>query len=315
MHDISVKRSVPPQPLKTAVLFLPFIRLDTTKRVFEAIRLARPIRLYIAADGPRESKPGEDEKVKVVRDYVMNHIDWECDVKTLFCEKNLGCKYGLSDSISWFFKNEEMGIILEDDCLPHPSFFRFCDELLEKYRLDERIGIISGDNFQFGKRRTKDSYYFSQYVHIWGWASWRRTWQKYDVEMELWPSVKDGEWLFDILKNKKQIKYWQDILEAVYNNKIDTWDYQLNFSCWINSRLNIMPNINLISNIGFGADAGRTTQKNKFSEIQAHEMRFPLSHPPLIIRNALADGMTARIQFSKLSIIARIANKIRRMIP
>ena len=132
--------------------------------------------------------------------------------------------------------------------------------------------------------------------------------------MKLWPDVKDGEWLSDILHNKKLIKYWHDIFEAVYNNKIDTWDYSLNFACWINSSLNIMPNNNLISNIGFGTDAARTTRKNQFSEIQAIEMRFPLSHPPMIIRDALADSITERDQFSKPFIISRIANKIWRMI-
>lgn len=314
MQDNSPYTFTPPQPLKTAVLFLVFNRLDTTKQVFEAIRLAKPPRLYIAADGPRDSRPGEDEKVKAVRDYVMGHIDWDCEIKTLFREKNLGCKYAVSGSIDWFFENEEMGIILEDDCLPHPSFFQFCQELLARYQEDERIGIISGDNFQFGKRRTQYSYYFSRYTHIWGWASWSRTWQKYDVEMELWPKVKDGEWLSDILQNKKLVKYWQNIFEAVFNNKIDTWDYQLNFSCLINSRLNIMPNSNLISNIGFEADGTHTTVKTKISNIQAVEMKFPLSHPSVIIRDALADSMTERDHFSKPFIISRIANKIRRMI-
>ncbi len=299
-----------PRPLKTAVLFLIFNRPDTTKQVFEAIRQAKPPRLYVAADGPRDSRSGEDEKVKAVRDSVMDHIDWDCEFKTLFREKNLGCKYAVSSGINWFFENEEMGIVLEDDCFPHPSFFRFCEELLERYREDERIGIISGDNFQFGKRRTQDSYYFSRYTHIWGWASWRRTWQKYDVGMKLWPTIKEGGWLSDILQNKKQVKYWQNIFEAVYNNKIDTWDYQLNFACWINATLNIMPSDNLVSNIGFGVDASRTTQKNKFSEMQVIEMGFPLVHPQIIIRDVLADNITEKGQFVSPSIASRIKNKI-----
>lgn len=301
-------RSCPP------ILLTIFNRPETTRQVFEAIRAAKPPRLYVAADGPRDSRPGEDAKVKDVRDYVMGHIDWDCEVKTLFRDKNLGCKYAVSGGIDWFFENEEMGIILEDDCLPHPTFFRFCEELLERYRNDERIMMISGDNFQIGKRRTHDSYYFSRYTHIWGWASWRRTWQKYDVGMKQWPTVKDGEWLSDILQNKKLIKYWHDIFESVFNNKIDTWDYQLNFACLINSMLNIMPNDNLISNIGFGADALRTTKKNRLTEIPVSEMRFPLLHPPMIIRDALADSMIERDQFTKHFIISRIAKKIGRMI-
>lgn len=314
MQDNSLNTFVPPQPLKTAILFLIFNRLDTTKQVFEAIRKAKPPRLYIAADGPRNSRPGEDAKVEAVRDYVMGHIDWDCEVKTLIREKNLGCKYAVSSAIDWFFENEEMGIILEDDCLPHPSFFRFCEELLERYREDERVGIISGDNFQFGKRRTQYSYYFSRHTHIWGWASWRRTWKKYDVGMKIWPAVKDGGWLSDILQNKKLVKFWQDIFEAVYNNKIDAWSYYLTFACWINSTLNIMPNSNLISNIGFGAGAVHTTPKNHLSEIPLIEMKFPLSHPPMMIRDALADSVTECDQFTRPFILSRIAKKIGEMI-
>jgi hypothetical protein len=300
--------------LKSPVLFLIFNRPDTTKQVFEAIRKAKPPRLYVAADGPRDSRSGEDAKVKAVRDYVLDHIDWGCEVKTLFRDKNLGCKYAVSSAIDWFFEHEEMGIILEDDCLPHYSFFRFCEELLELYRDEERIGIISGDNFQFGKRRTHDSYYFSRYAHIWGWASWRRTWQKYDVEMKQWPDVKTQEWFSYILRDKKIVRYWIHIFDDVFNNKIDTWDYQLNFACLINSTLNIMPNDNLISNIGFGADASRTSKKNRLTEIPVSEMRFPLLHPPMITRDALADGMTERDQFIKPFVISRIVKKIGRLI-
>ncbi|MFP4332877.1 MAG: hypothetical protein ACLFQJ_06210, partial [Campylobacterales bacterium] len=136
----------PPHPLKTAVLFLVFNRLDTTKQVFEAIRQAKPPRLYVAADGAREAKEGEDQKVKAIREYILQHIDWDCEVKTLFREKNLGCKIAVSSAITWFFENEEMGIILEDDCLPSQSFFWFCEELLERYKDDMRIMMVSGYN-------------------------------------------------------------------------------------------------------------------------------------------------------------------------
>lgn len=314
MNKISSEQFTPPHPLKTAVLFLIFNRLDTTKQVFEAIRLARPPRLYIAADGPRDSRLGEDNKVKSVQDYVMEHIDWGCEVKTLFRDKNLGCKYAVSSAIDWFFENEEMGIILEDDCLPHPSFFRFCEELLELYHNDERFGIISGDNFQFGKRRTNDSYYFSRYAHIWGWASWRRTWEKYDVAMKQWPYVKRNDLLSDILRHKKLVRYWVNIFDDVFNNKIDSWAYQLNFACLINSMFNIMPNNNLISNIGFGDNALHTIKFNKFSAMPVSGMRFPLLHPNVIIRDVLADGTTERDQFTKPFIISKIARKIRRTI-
>jgi len=313
MKNILPEQFTSPHPLKTAVLFLIFNRLDTTKQVFEAIRKAKPPRLYIASDGPRDSSPDEDNKVKAVRDYVIGHIDWDCEVKTLFREKNLGCKYAVSGAITWFFENEEMGIILEDDCLPHPSFFRFCEKLLECYREDERIGIISGDNFTFGKRQTNDSYYFSRYAHIWGWASWRRTWQKYDVRMKQWPYVKRNDLLLDILRHKKLVRYWINIFDDVFNKKIDSWAYQLNFACLINSMFNIMPNNNLISNIGFGDNALHTIKFNKFSAMPVSEIRFPLLHPNVIMRDALADRITERDQFSKSLIISRIAKIIKRV--
>ena len=311
-HFAHIGMSTSEWHLKTPVAFLIFNRPDTAARVFEAIRSARPHKLLVVADGPRPDRPGEAEKCDATR-AIIEQVDWPCEVLKNYSDTNLGCKRRVSSGLDWVFETAPEAIILEDDCLPHPSFFRFCEELLERYREDERIGIISGDNFQFGKRRTHDSYYFSRYAHIWGWASWRRTWQKYDAEMKLWPVVKRHEWLSDILRDKKLVRYWIAIFDDVFNNEIDTWDYQLNFACWINSILNIMPNDNLISNIGFRADASRTTKKNKFSEMPISEMRFPLLHPRIIIRDALADGMRERYQFTK-PIISRIAKKIGRMI-
>ena len=174
----------PPAPLQTAVLFLVFNRLDTTRRVFEAIRKAQPPRLYIAADGARVGKHGEAEKVQAVRDYTMKNIDWKCEVKTLFRDQNLGCKYAVSGGISWFFEQEEQGIILEDDCLPSQSFFWFCEELLERYADDEQIFIITGYNKQQRWHPEIYDYFFSNFGGIWGWASWRRAWAHFDGDMK-----------------------------------------------------------------------------------------------------------------------------------
>jgi len=196
----------PPCPLHTPVLFLVYKRPDTTRQVFEAIRQAKPPRLYVAADGPKKNVPGEAEKVKQVREIISNGVDWDCEVKTLFRDENLGCKYGPVEGINWFFKNEEEGIILEDDTLPSQSFFWFCQELLERYKDDTRIMVISGDNFQNGITRGTCSYYFSRYNHIWGWASWRRAWKYYSVDMKLWPDVAKNQGLNNSLK-KKQMLY------------------------------------------------------------------------------------------------------------
>ena len=181
---------VPPYPLKTAVLFLVFNRLDATKQVFETIQKAKPPRLYIAADGARNNKDGESEKVKAVHDLILDNIDWQCEIKTLFREKNLGCKYAVSGAISWFFKNEEMGIILEDDCLPNQSFFWFCEELLKRYKDNMKIWHIGGASFQNGIKRGYADYYFSKYNHVWGWASWASRWKFYDTELR---SIKNTE--------------------------------------------------------------------------------------------------------------------------
>lgn len=309
MQDISGTNFAPPHPLKTAVLFLVFNRPDTTIQVFEAIRKAKPPRLYVAADGPRDSRHGEDEKVKTVRDYVMDHIDWDCEVKTLFREKNLGCKYGVSGGIDWFFKNEEEGIILEDDCLPAQSFFWFCEDLLERYRNDERVMQICGSNFLNGWRRNGDSYYFSKYGPIWGWASWRRAWSHYDVDMKLWPAVKKKKIYLDFCDGNKDIAFRLNLYDKLYAGEIDTWDYQWGFSKMINSGLSATTNVNMISNIGFGKDGTHVTDGNSpFAAMQVSSLCMPFFHPEFIIRDHLSDQRYLRALLFP-TIIDRIIRK------
>lgn len=194
--------------LKTPIAFIIFNRPDTTARVFAEIAKAKPPKLLVVADGARSNRQGEAEKVAATR-AIIEQVNWPCEVITNFSDKNLGCKNRVSTGIDWVFEQVPEAIILEDDCLPDPSFFRFCEEMLEKYRDDQRIGMISGDNLQFGRRRNNDSYYFSRYVHIWGWASWRDKWQSsYDVRMKKWPEVRDGNWLVDMVRNKKEASVW-----------------------------------------------------------------------------------------------------------
>jgi hypothetical protein len=218
----------------------------------------------------------------------------------------------VSSGIDWVFEQVEEAIILEDDCLPAPGFFRFCQELLERYRYDQRVGMISGNNFQFGNRRGDDSYYFSKYVHIWGWASWRDRWSaSYDVKLEKWPRIRDEGWLVDIAGGKTEAKYWQNIFELVYRDKIDTWDYQWVFANWTEGRLNVMPSVNLISNIGFGENATHTHQGSIFADMDIDEISFPLQHPQFMIRNTLADTYTYKIMFHRL-LWKRVASRIKR---
>ena len=216
---------VPPHPLDTAVLFLVFNRPDVTKQVFDTIRKARPPRLYIAADGARSEKKGEEDKVSQVRK-IVGQVDWDCDVKTLFREKNLGCKVAVSSAIDWFFENEEMGIILEDDCLPNQSFFWFCEKLLEKYKDDMRIGQICGFNPLIKINIQNESYLFSKFGPIWGWASWRRAWNKYEVAILSWNEIKKRNLVSFFTDSYSETKWRIDVFNKIYNNKIYTWDYQ-----------------------------------------------------------------------------------------
>jgi hypothetical protein len=289
---------------KTPVLFLVFNRPDMTQQVFNQIRNTKPSRLYVAADGPRLNKSGEAEKVKQVRELIQSGVDWDCEVKTLFREQNLGCRRAVSNAITWFFEQEEEGIILEDDCLPHPTFFRFCTELLHKYRSDSRMMMISGNNFQFGQRRTRYSYYYSRYSHIWGWATWRRAWEFYDVNMKSWPEIEEGQWLEDILRgDETAIWFWREKFNAVQKGEIDSWAYIWLLSIWMQNGLSITPNYNLVSNIGFGTEATHTrTEKQTMANMAIQPISFPLEHPPFVIRDSKLDGVTERWIFKHTSL-------------
>ena len=296
--------------LKTPILFLVFNRLRTTKEVFESIRSAKPIKLYIACDGARNDKEHESEKVKSVQEFILNSIDWECDIKTLFRKENLGCKYAVSSAIDWFFDLEDQGIILEDDCLPSQSFFWFCEELLERYKNNNRIGQISGNNFQNGIKRGDSDYYFSIYNHIWGWASWANRWKNYDVELQ---NFNKSYFIEDMFDDKKTIKFWKDRFQDIKLQKIDTWDYQWTFQMWKQKQLTILPNVNLIKNIGFGEDATHTINENDFSNIEYSHLAVK-KHPVEIIQNKEADKYTSKRMFNKKSFYIRIINKIKEIL-
>lgn len=304
MQKISSNTFIPPHSLKTAVLFLVFNRPDTTKQVFEAIRQAKPPRLYVAADGPRAEKAGEAEKVKQAR-RIATQVDWDCEVKTLFRDKNLGCKYAVSGAIDWFFENEEEGIILEDDCLPSQSFFWFCEELLERYRDDMRVWHIGGIN-PIDKQLFSTTYYFSQYNRIWGWATWKRAWKFFDPEILLWPEIKQKKLHFAFF-NKRAARYWEKIWDRIYANKIDTWDYQW-FFCRVIQGKAIIPCVNLVSNIGFNKDGTHTHNQNEsLSKLVTGEVVFPLIHPTFIIEDAKRDKLWSDMLLnSHMNLLSRI---------
>ena len=279
-----VEKFIPPYPLKTPVLFLIFKRLDTTKQVFEQIKKAKPPRLYIAADGPRDHVKGEAEKVKAVREYVLSNIDWNCEVKTLFREKNLGCGKAVSQAITWFFENEEMGIILEDDCLPSQSFFWFCEELLERYKDDMRVGQISGFNYGYKNKDLKYDYFFSKYPMIWGWASWANRWKNYSLDLEDFDEIKALNF-FNLLFDKKELRKRLSVFNRVKNNEIDTWDYQWSFALYKNIQFTVIPKKNYILNLGFGEDSTHTFIKNPYEHLTLEETNKSLEHPKYIVQD------------------------------
>lgn len=278
--------------MNTPVAFIIFNRPDVTRRVFDAIARAQPKRLLVVADGPRNSE--EAEKCWETR-AIIEQVNWDCEVLSNFSDVNIGCKGRVSSGLDWVFENCEEAIILEDDCLPHESFFPFCEELLERFRNDERVGMICGSNFQQGTRVSTDSYFFTLNVTAWGWASWRRAWQNYDVSMNRWPALRESDWLEDLLVNPVAVKYWRETLESTYLGEQNTWDYQFFFSWWASNALAAIPQTNLVTNIGFG-DASTHTRDTlpTMANLPLVGMEFPLKHPTAIEINREADTRAFR---------------------
>ncbi|MEO1298117.1 MAG: nucleotide-diphospho-sugar transferase [Cyanobacteria bacterium J06636_16] len=265
----------PSPPLKSAVLLLTFKRLDTTQKVLQAIGSVKPQRLYISSDGPRSHKEGESEQIQAVRDYVTQNVDWDCEVKTLFREENLGCKYAVFSAMKWFFDHEEAGIILEDDCLPNQSFFWYCAELLEKYQGDRRIAMISGRNDLDGYKASDDNpYFFSSRGLIWGWATWRRTFETFDVELGTakrpvcpWKLARSSTSVIEFLYRRRN-------LQRIRNQEVSSWAYPWSINMLLNRQLAIIPTHNMIRNIGFDEFATHTL-KVKTDRVPVHELSFP----------------------------------------
>lgn len=294
-----------PEALDTPVLFIIFNRPETTRIVFEAIRQARPKRLYVAADGPRAGLANDAERCESARQIALK-ADWPCHVFTLFRNENLGCGKALSAGISWFFENEPEGIILEDDCLPSRSFFGYCQELLRKYRNDKRIMHIGGNNFLNGRQNEGASYYFSQCGHIWGWATWARAWKNYDFKMAAFPYLNRNGYFKHFFLNDIERFYRLRKLSQVYTSQLDTWDYQWDFARYINHGLSIVPMDNLVMNLGFGSEATHTKNgASKYLKLKANDIALPLKHPKRIVRDWNSDK-----RYFKTLIVERLLSKL-----
>ena len=279
--------------------------------MFAEVARAKPAKLLLIADGPRAGHAGDEENCAATR-AVVERVDWECEVLRNYSDVNLGCKLRPASGIDWVFENVEEAIILEDDCLPHPSFFRFCEELLEKYRDDERVMMISGNDFQHGENATPYSYRFSRYTNTWGWASWRRAWRCFDVQMRMWPLLEDTEWLVEVLGNKEAAAHWQAVFARTFQASDTVWDFQWLFSCWIQNGLSISPSVNLVSNIGFGEDATHTKSTSEIANLPISEMAFPLRHPPWMLRDRAADELIFKLYAQQeLSADSNLSRRIR----
>lgn len=304
----------PQKTLKTPVAFLIFNRPDVTQKVFNEIRKARPEKLFVIADGPRNKE--DNEKCFQTRS-IIDQIDWKCEIHKNYSDTNMGCKNRVSSGLDWVFTNNEEAIILEDDCLPNQSFFWFCQELLEKYRHDNKVMHISGDNFQFENKNFKcnESYYFTHIPHIWGWASWKRAWKLYDVNINEWPKIKSNNKIKEIFKDDATTARWEDTFQNYYEQKVDSWDGQWSFTCIANDGVCIVPKVNLVSNLGFGKEATHTTSKdgNKLAMLSTQTINFPLIHPATIKINENAEEYVMNYIFN-VQRYAGVTQKLRRFL-
>jgi hypothetical protein len=299
--------------IRTPILFVVFNRPELTKRVFQKIRGVKPSDLYIAADGPRQDRPDDLEKCRETRE-IINQIDWPCTVKTLFREKNLGCKMAVSSAIDWFFDQVEGGVILEDDCLPNQSFFYYCEDMLEGHKTNDKIMMISGMNICGEWKYPAQDYHFSYYGGIWGWATWRRAWKHYDLDMKQW---NDREIRKSIRAMLGPVKYLErkTMYDAAFKKKIDTWDYQWSLARLANAGLAIVPARNLVSNIGFSAEATNSKDtKNKLANQKTFELNFPLRYNPNTKADNKYDSAFIRIEYNCTNAISYLLFIIKQLI-
>jgi hypothetical protein len=309
MHQIN-----PCNPdFNTPVVLFIFNRPDTTQLVFDSIKKIRPSKLYIISDGPRDTKSGEYEKVAQSRK-IATSIDWECNVILNFSDKNMGCKRRISSGIDFVFSSTEEAIFLEDDCVPNETFFYYCSELLERYRHNDTVTFINGTNHIGELTETlSESYYFTRYPHVHGWASWAKKWKKgYDVDLREWPNVLANQLLNKLFSSKEEERFWKLKFNAVYNQSIDTWDYQVAHWMFLSSKLAVAPKENLITNIGyFREDATHTSGGGKFANLPSKSIPLPLTHPKDVKQNIMFDRLESN-DYSVPNIFARYLKRILR---
>jgi hypothetical protein len=274
------------------VLLIVFNRPDTTVEVFNSIRQIKPKKLFIAADGPRENNEKDATMCPKVKE-IVNQVDWNCEVLTYYREKNVGCAKNVSEAISWFFRNVEYGIILEDDTIPNQSFYGFCEQMLLKYQFENKIKLISGTNFLFEHHEClKDYYYYSNLCSIWGWATWRRAWNEFTFNI--------GEVEFELINKRYKNKiYKKNIFKMIKGSalKMDTWDTFWLYNVVKNNGISIVPSKNLVANIGFQGTHYNLTDENSYGVLNmpTYDLSIDnLVHPKLINVNYKLDDIAIK---------------------
>jgi len=299
-------------PFTTPIVLIIFKRPHTTKQVFEVIQTLQPCQLFVIADGPNPEHPGEIEKCAATR-AIIDQVDWKCEVYKKYSDINLGCKERVFTGLNWVFSQVEEAIILEDDCIPELSFFRFCQELLERYRHNDRVFQITGENTH-GYRCLDSSYYFSAYSFYWGWATWKRAWKYFDGSLKQWPQLRESQWLQDYLGDYPSAQYWAEIFDLTYNG-FNSWGWAWTFTCFVNQGLCAVPNQNLISNIGFGEDAAHTHwEVDEIANLPTQSIELPLKNPTEIKRNYKADKVIDKMRFTGRKYLLKIQQQVSKKI-
>ena len=301
--------------LKTPVILIVFNRPELTRRVFARVAEAKPKRLLIIADGPRAGREGEPERCAEVR-AIVSAVDWPCRVERNYADANLGCRRRVISGLDWAFEQVDEAIILEDDVLPDPTFFPYCEQMLDRYRAEDRVAMVTGFNIGADVAEAPHSYYFSALTHIWGWATWRRAWQHYDERMTAWPEVRRAGALEEVFREPSALRYWTPILEGMYRGTgPNTWDYQWMFANIASGRLSVTPAVNLVENIGFGAEATHVTDPKGAPCVRVGRMQFPLRHPEEVEPARELDRIDQRAsQWHTPPIPKRALRKVRRVL-
>jgi hypothetical protein len=293
------------------IVLIVFNRVDLAQRVFNIVKEKKPKKLYIIADGARSEIEGEELKCVQTR-AIFDEIDWPCEITKIYANENLGCGKRIYSGLTEVFKHEQRAIILEDDCVASHFFFQFCDELLDQYADDSRIGMISGNNFIEEECIYPESYHFSQFTHIWGWATWRRAWLQYDFNMTGWEEKKAQNWLGSIFKDDRDVKSWERRFNKAAQGK--SWGYQFVYTSIIQNWLCVMPRKNLVKNIGFGKDATHTHVANPSFQVNESLLTFPLIHPTRFVINKELDEKTQKKVFrdTKKPILKKLMRSIQK---